>query len=72
MCTVSTDISKVRPEVYTDAAGELYYKTSFEVVLLFGLTKLKAQIAYIENVSVLMWIIYNDSYLSFLSFFIGC
>lgn len=31
--------------------GDLYYRLYFDIVLLFGLTELKAQMAWMENVS---------------------
>ncbi|KAJ3513953.1 hypothetical protein NMY22_g14895 [Coprinellus aureogranulatus] len=49
LCKVEADISKVRPTVRKDASGETYYDVVFDIVLLFGLTELKAQVAYVEN-----------------------
>jgi len=50
---VSADISQfkkcARPR--TDGTnGEKYYEWHFDVILLFGLTELKAQVAWMENV----------------------
>ncbi|KAF6752161.1 hypothetical protein DFP72DRAFT_1171705 [Ephemerocybe angulata] len=49
VCKVEADTSAVTPSVRENAAGETYYEIRFSVVLLFGLTELKAQVAYEEN-----------------------
>ncbi|KAF5317360.1 hypothetical protein D9611_003531 [Ephemerocybe angulata] len=49
VCTVKADTSSLTPRVRTSPRGLKYYAISFDVVLLFGLTELKAQIAYKEN-----------------------
>ena len=43
--------SSIRPQT-NPKTGVVYYNLYFDVVLLFGLTELKAQIAWIENVSL--------------------
>ncbi|RXW16089.1 hypothetical protein EST38_g9765 [Candolleomyces aberdarensis] len=51
-CTVKADISMVKPEQsisYTNGRVRVLYQIDFDIVLLFGLTELKAQIAYMEN-----------------------
>ncbi|RXW25668.1 hypothetical protein EST38_g134 [Candolleomyces aberdarensis] len=51
-CTVKADTSMVKPEKrlsYTDGRLRKYYQIDYDIVLLFGLTELKAQIAYMEN-----------------------
>ena len=50
ICTVRADISSVKLSVRQSTTGVSYYRSHFDVVLLFGLTELKAQIAYLENV----------------------
>lgn len=51
VCTVAVDTSSVKPDLeYSEEKKSYYCLISFEVVLLFGLTELKAQIAYCENV----------------------
>ena len=50
VCTVEADTSTIVPTKKKSPAGETYYTMSYEIVLLFGLTELKAQIAYKENV----------------------
>ena len=54
MCTVVADTSSI-PESETaqqSADGFQYYRKEFEIVLLFGMTELKAQLAWTENVSL--------------------
>lgn len=52
VCTVQADTSKatesLRPKLGPDG---FYYSLSFDIILLFGLTELKAQISWMENVS---------------------
>jgi hypothetical protein len=53
-CIVKADISMVKREQHvsdTNGRRHIYYTINFDLVLLFGLTELKAQIAYMENVS---------------------
>ncbi|RXW25688.1 hypothetical protein EST38_g141 [Candolleomyces aberdarensis] len=50
VCTVKADTSSVKPEVIFSPHNRSYYcKISFDIVLQFGMTELKAQIAYWEN-----------------------
>ncbi|KAI4518304.1 hypothetical protein K525DRAFT_208879 [Schizophyllum commune Loenen D] len=53
LCHVSADMSAATrnlPLMYS-RRGDLYYKINFNIVLLFGLTELKAQMSWLENVS---------------------
>lgn len=50
LCTVHADTSHVLKEVLNGPDGP-YYRLSFKIVLLCGLTELKAQIRWMENVS---------------------
>lgn len=53
-CTVKADTSMVKRTErlsYNNGRLRVYYQIEFDIVLLFGLTELKAQIAYVENVS---------------------
>ena len=51
VCTVKADTSSVKPQVlYSEKTKVRYYKVDYDIVLLLGLTELKAQIAYLENV----------------------
>lgn len=36
----------------TSPQGKTYYRVEFKVILLFGLTELKAQISWLEDVCV--------------------
>jgi histidyl-tRNA synthetase len=51
---VKADTSTVKPvqgASYTNGRLRIFYQVDFDIILLFGLTELKAQIAYMENVS---------------------
>lgn len=50
LCTVHADTSHVLKET-RNGPGGLYYELVFKIVLLCGLTELKAQIRWMENVS---------------------
>ncbi len=52
LCTVTADTMAVpkRRQPPRSAHGSHWYGLSFDIVLLFGLTELKAQIAWTENV----------------------
>lgn len=50
VCVVEADISGIQPVESVSPTGDKYYAIAFEIVLLFGLTELKAQIAYKEDV----------------------
>ena len=53
MCIVSADLSEMKkltqPQT-NQQNGKHYYVLEFDIILLFGLTELKAQIAWKENV----------------------
>lgn len=48
LCTVHADTSHVLKET-RNGPGGLYYELVFKIVLLCGLTELKAQIRWMEN-----------------------
>ncbi len=52
-CSVTADTSIVAKSLHPQrrADGTYYYKLTFDVVMLFGMTELKAQLAWIEDVS---------------------
>jgi hypothetical protein len=58
LCTVEADTSQLinamRPR--HGRGGALFYEQIFSVVLLFGLTELKAQLCWMEDVSTLLHI----------------
>ena len=49
-CTVEVDTASLPVQTTTSATGARYFEIGFEVILLFGLTELQAQIAYRQNV----------------------
>jgi len=52
LCEITADVTKVKNSIqreYNPRGGVPFYQLKFDVVLLFGLTELKAQIAWIEN-----------------------
>ncbi|KAJ3521282.1 hypothetical protein NMY22_g12378 [Coprinellus aureogranulatus] len=52
ICTVQVDTSLLPVRMTESATGARYYEIRFDIILLFGLTELKAQIAYHQNVRV--------------------
>ncbi|KAJ3798083.1 hypothetical protein GGU11DRAFT_782338 [Lentinula aff. detonsa] len=50
-CTVTADVSKITRALspLKNSAGFMYHRLEFDIVLLFGLTELQAQIAWKEN-----------------------
>ena len=56
LCTVKADTSMMAKALVPKYGlrGERYYRQDFSVVLLFGLTELKAQISWIEDVSLII------------------
>ncbi|KAH9940127.1 uncharacterized protein BXZ73DRAFT_99125 [Epithele typhae] len=49
VCCISADTSCVKRKAQLGVNGEVYYKQSYDVVLLCGLTELEAQIRWREN-----------------------
>lgn len=52
LCTIRADISAAPLRKLRGDAGEVSYTREYEVVLLVGLTELKAQVAWTDSVSV--------------------
>ena len=52
MCSVIADTSVIAHSLQPKQApgGDVYYRLDFDVVLLFGLTELKAQISWSDSV----------------------
>jgi len=52
LCTIRADLSRVPqlPRPKTTGKGN-FYRVDYDIVLLFGMTELKAQIAWKEKVS---------------------
>lgn len=53
VCTVTADTSMVSAVQETSPTGDTFYRISYDVILLFGMTELKAQLAWKEHVSPL-------------------
>ena len=52
LCTIEADLSRVPMVPRPKATGKgSFYRVDYEIVLLFGMTELKAQIAWKEKVS---------------------
>ena len=52
LCTIEVDLSRVPLVPQAKATGKgSFYRLNYEIILLFGMTELKAQIAWKENVS---------------------
>ncbi|KAF8632112.1 hypothetical protein AX15_002043 [Amanita polypyramis BW_CC] len=52
LCEVTADVSRLKKFLRCQVnknTGAVYYELKFDIVLLFGLTEVKAQIAWIEN-----------------------
>jgi len=58
LCTVTADTSQMAKGLKASSGpgGNQYYHQNFSVVLLFGLTELKAQISWMEDVSRIIMI----------------
>ena len=52
MCDITVDVSGMKqpPLPRIDGTGEKYYRVNYDVILLFGLTELQAQVAWEEDV----------------------
>lgn len=51
MCTIKTDLSRAKPET-RKVNGKTVYRIDLELILLFGLTEMQAQVAWKEKVRV--------------------
>jgi hypothetical protein len=55
LCTIEVDLSHLPLSPRPKYSGEgTFYRTEYDIVLLFGLTEFKAAIAWKENVGLLM------------------
>jgi hypothetical protein len=74
LCDIALDLSTVPLISRQNSAGKTYYSVDYDVVLSFGLTELKAQVAWFnEKVSCLLFYINEKKntllFLSFCHFF---
>jgi hypothetical protein len=54
LCTIEADLSRVPLVPRPKAVGKgTFYRVDYDIVLLFGMTELKALVAWKENVSCL-------------------
>jgi len=60
LCSISVDLSHLRLKPKSNSSGKTYYEVDYEIVLLFGLTELKAQVAWKEHVSLFKWVYYRS------------
>ncbi|KAF8333699.1 hypothetical protein F5887DRAFT_1063656 [Amanita rubescens] len=62
VCTVVADTSSIpEPETTRHSAdGMQYYRKEFDIILLFGMTELKAQLAWTENVKSSAKVVYDN------------
>jgi len=51
LCTIDIDLSNLPLRPLSKPLGGRYYRLDYDIVLLFGLTELKALIAWKQNVS---------------------
>lgn len=56
MCTVTANTSKLIRSLEPQEAddGGVYYEVDYDIILLFGLTELKAQISWMHKVRLLI------------------
>ena len=58
LCTVTADTSHMTKTTNYGSGGGVFWRLDYSVVLLFGLTELKAQISWTEGVSIItIWTI---------------
>jgi len=66
LCYVEGDLSHVpKPGIYSRYIDDHYYKIEFDIILSFGLTELKAFIAWKENVRGLYFPLFHERQLIF-------
>ena len=52
LCTIEADLSRAPLFTQPKATGQgTFYTVNHDIILLFGMTELKAQVAWTENVS---------------------
>ena len=63
LCTIEADLSGVPLLPQPKVAGQgSFYSVDCDIILLFGLTELKAQLAWQENVSRLSYAVQSNSF----------
>lgn len=56
LCKVTGDTSKVQKVAEQGKGGVTYYTQKFEIVLLVGMTEMRAYIAWDDNVSAHLYV----------------
>ncbi|KAJ3525317.1 hypothetical protein NMY22_g10627 [Coprinellus aureogranulatus] len=54
ICSIEVDLSRLTLQPRRNERGVVFYRLDYEIVLLFGLTEFKAQVAYREDVRTLL------------------
>lgn len=62
---MTANTSGVAKKPLYKADGSKYFRQEFEIVLLFGLTEMKALITWIEKVCIAIFIRFHETYWSF-------
>ena len=63
LCTIEADLSRVRLFPRPKASGQgNFYRVDYDIILLFGLTELNAQIAWKEDVSDFLVVVRSNRY----------
>ena len=63
LCTIEADLSRAPILTLPKTSGNgIYYSVDFDVILLFGMTELQAQIAWKENVSRSSYVVQCNTY----------
>ena len=52
LCYVEADLSTAPYTSKLSATGKMFYKRSYDIILLVGLTELKAQVSWIDSETV--------------------
>ena len=61
LCTIEADLSRIPTLPRPKATGKgSFYRVDYEIIILFGMTELKAQIAWKEKVSGL-YMLFNST-----------
>lgn len=48
LCTIDIDLENIPRHTAKDSAGGNFYRVYYDIVLIFGLTELRAQIAWLD------------------------
>ena len=63
LCTIKADFSRAPVFTRPKRTGDgIYHYVDYEVILLFGMTELEAQIAWEENVSRSSYVVQSNRY----------